>query len=642
MNRKNLTAAILAGLAGAAGIVGSAQAVNINPDGLGQVLLYPYYTTNAGNATVLSVVNTSSDAKAVKVRFLEGENSREVLDFNMYMSKYDVWTAAIVDVDGTPTMVTEDTTCTVPYIYGNGGVQEFLPWALDDAEYNDEDPDGDASEMYGDISRGAEGHFEIIEMGTLIDEQAENDGWVDVEQYAICDDVGYGFAPGDTPFYGYPATCLVPRNWTEAELDEDPTNDAQGSATAATHVDGVPADCDQLVGAWTRGADPDDDGYWIDREDDGTNWETDIADPSGGLFGGAAVINVESGTMYSYDARAIDGFYVADADSTYVGDNSHQEPGTILPSLDSGNSNEAAIFWNGDTLASDGLARSVDAVSYVLMHDAIMNEYTTESIVGAGTEWVITFPTKQFYVHQAFLDDYEDFRDDDESYYGYDCELDDDDELVCTFAPIAPFTTSWTWVNTTYDYDENGENPTVDDPGYVDYACEVVQLDTIYDREEQTIVDPEAPPGSEIPPIVSPPPPGPVIPDPDGIIPFELCYETSVIAFGTPEELIDETLILGSRNFHNINSRILGFEYGWARLDLSDATSDIDQDGDLDTLHREDLGGLYGLPVTGFAVERFQNNFLGGGADVLANYGGIFQHKGTRSITSAGYDPEDN
>ena len=51
MNRKNLTAAVLAGLAGVAGIVGSAQAVNINPDGLGQVLLYPYYTTNGGNVT---------------------------------------------------------------------------------------------------------------------------------------------------------------------------------------------------------------------------------------------------------------------------------------------------------------------------------------------------------------------------------------------------------------------------------------------------------------------------------------------------------------------------------------------------------------------------------------------------------------
>jgi len=90
MNRKNLTAAVLAGLAGAAGIVGSAQAVNIDPDGLGQVLIYPYYTTNGGNVTLLSVVNTTDEAKAVKVRFKEGKNSREVLDFNLYMS---AWTS---------------------------------------------------------------------------------------------------------------------------------------------------------------------------------------------------------------------------------------------------------------------------------------------------------------------------------------------------------------------------------------------------------------------------------------------------------------------------------------------------------------------------------------------------------------------
>jgi len=137
MNRKNLTAAVLAGLAGAAGIVGSAQAVNVNPDGLGQVLLYPYYTTNGGNQTILSVVNTSDYAKAVKVRFVEGQNSREVLDFNLYMSAYDVWTAAIAkNADGVPTMYTADTSCTVPYIFGDfGGEQEFLPWAL-----TDEDP----------------------------------------------------------------------------------------------------------------------------------------------------------------------------------------------------------------------------------------------------------------------------------------------------------------------------------------------------------------------------------------------------------------------------------------------------------------------------------------------------------------------
>jgi len=49
-----------------------------------------------------------------------------------------------------------------------------------------------------------------------------------------------------------------------------------------------------------------------------------------------------------------------------------------------------------------------------------------------------------------------------------------------------------------------------------------------------------------------------------------------------------------------------------------------------------------GLPVTGFAVQRFANGFLGDGANVLANYGGIFQHKGTRMTSAQYYVPPTN
>ena len=179
MNRKNLTAAVLAGLAGVAGIAGTAQAVNINPDGTGQVLLYPYYTTNDGNQTLISVVNTTEQAKAVKVRFLEGFNSREVLDFNLYMSREDVWTAALYDDDGTPPLVTADTTCTVPYIYGDfGGTQEFLPYA-----YTGTAEDGGPT----DIGRAAEGHFEMIEMGTLTGEAAADATHGEDSMPADCD-----------------------------------------------------------------------------------------------------------------------------------------------------------------------------------------------------------------------------------------------------------------------------------------------------------------------------------------------------------------------------------------------------------------------------------------------------------------------
>src|SRR5215510_14367564 len=117
--KKSLYAAI-AGVS-ALGVTGAAQAVNVNPDGLGQVLIYPYYTTRvdgAGNAygTLLSVINSTGSAKAVKVRFLEGKNSREVLDFNLFLSPFDVWTAAILPdaATGGARVGTVDVSCTLP------------------------------------------------------------------------------------------------------------------------------------------------------------------------------------------------------------------------------------------------------------------------------------------------------------------------------------------------------------------------------------------------------------------------------------------------------------------------------------------------------------------------------------------------
>jgi hypothetical protein len=68
-NKKSLIAA----LAGASALTaaGAAQAVAISPEGLGEVLLYPYYTvraklTVAPFASLLSVVNSTASAKAVR------------------------------------------------------------------------------------------------------------------------------------------------------------------------------------------------------------------------------------------------------------------------------------------------------------------------------------------------------------------------------------------------------------------------------------------------------------------------------------------------------------------------------------------------------------------------------------------------
>lgn len=170
--RKSLNTAVLAGLATI--VTGGVQAVHINPDGHGQALVYPYYTVRAVDGgtstayydTYLSVVNTTNSTKAVKVRFLEGKRSAEVLDFNLYLSPLDVWTGAVVRTANGARLISADKSCVAPstlftdtgsvtnqntlnvfknYVYSNGG-------------------DSDAS-----LDRVREGHFEILEMGVVTD-----------------------------------------------------------------------------------------------------------------------------------------------------------------------------------------------------------------------------------------------------------------------------------------------------------------------------------------------------------------------------------------------------------------------------------------------------------------------------------------
>jgi len=160
--QKSLFAA-LAGL-GVLGVVDSAQAVHVNQDGLGQALIYPYYTVRnspSGNAyvTALSIVNTTASAKAVKVRFLEGRNSREVLDFNLFLSQYDVWTAGIVQAGTGAGVFTQDHSCTSPTVSSSG----TNPTKFRNGAYA-----GSFSDGAGDsLDRTNEGYFEILEMATI-------------------------------------------------------------------------------------------------------------------------------------------------------------------------------------------------------------------------------------------------------------------------------------------------------------------------------------------------------------------------------------------------------------------------------------------------------------------------------------------
>jgi len=169
MKRTSLTTAVIAGIAGVAGISNMASAVYLNNDGLGQVLIYPYYTVNAGNITLMTVVNTTNDAKAVKVRFLEAYNSREVLDFNLYLSKHDVWTAAVVKVGSGAGVFSTDNSCTVPALPTTAAsAQPFLTYAYDGTGGTDAGGTIPADGGPTSVTRTLEGYAELIEMGTVV------------------------------------------------------------------------------------------------------------------------------------------------------------------------------------------------------------------------------------------------------------------------------------------------------------------------------------------------------------------------------------------------------------------------------------------------------------------------------------------
>jgi hypothetical protein len=164
-NKKSLCVALAA--TGVLGVAGVAQAVNVSADGLGNVLIYPYYTVNSdvnNNSfnTLMSVVNTTASTKAIKVRFREGRNSWEVLDFNVFLSPWDVWTGVITPgpvatpvANGTANpggaqISTSDNSCTIPPFPAQG-----VPFRPANLESDD-----------NAVARTSEGYFEVFEMAT--------------------------------------------------------------------------------------------------------------------------------------------------------------------------------------------------------------------------------------------------------------------------------------------------------------------------------------------------------------------------------------------------------------------------------------------------------------------------------------------
>lgn len=145
MKKSTLALSIAASLGGM-GLAGNALAVtNVagadtgsaiyrNDNGIGHQLVFPYYTAQNGNATLLSITNTdTTNGKLVKVRFRGAANSDDVYDFQVAMSPGDIWTAAVTKdaTTGAAKLATSDKSCTIPESIRLGTNTEFVKLRLD-------------------------------------------------------------------------------------------------------------------------------------------------------------------------------------------------------------------------------------------------------------------------------------------------------------------------------------------------------------------------------------------------------------------------------------------------------------------------------------------------------------------------------
>lgn len=297
-----------------------AQAVQVSSRGLGQALLFPYYTvrsTSVGNAynTLFLVTNTSSDTKVLRVRFRESRNGREVAAINVFLTPFDTWAGAVAPASPGARVVSFDQSCVNSNPAVSQGVITFST-----ASYTGTNADG------GDttVDRTTEGFFEVIEMGVIADQTVLN-----------------ALHPNRANDFGAVPDC--------------PT-------ALAVQLDNV----------------------------------TKVLPPTGGLMGSAFILNVLDGTLYPYEATALDNFSASAIWAPAV---------ASTPTLQDVNPKTSDVLdgvaIRHSTWDPGKGAHPADPVSAVLMQEQLLNYFILDPGTASQTDWVVTMPTKPFYADAA-------------------------------------------------------------------------------------------------------------------------------------------------------------------------------------------------------------------------------------------------
>jgi len=554
--------------------------VAIAPDSVGDALLVPFYSAANGNKTFLTVTNSDDSAKAVKVRFREGVGSRDVFDFTLYLSAYDVWSAVIFRAGDDTRVVTQDNSCTVPQVPNSAN----SPFKFSDTRI--------PAEYIGNTAnRLSEGHIEILEMAVMHDR-----GNTDIRDAV-------------THANGTPDDCDLVRTWTAemAQKDFDPHSPANSSvilgnepvsvatsSAAQTIIPGTgglyahaavfnPTDGTYFTYAGTALTGWTEDGIvWFPQNstglaelspyttDLGLAWDEgvddnglveyfdlpDLSTPSLAVAGPGsntintsyrfegdvvinevdtrnAIITTTGGATLTTTLARLDG---VDEESV-VFPGAMSLPYTVTNPLTTGGTGDVAVTL---PIGSHAAAAKRNAVTTALTRHALANDYITSG--GYETEWLVAFPSR--YLHVSVPGD---------------VDGDQSNEPDWVFA-APPFT--------------------VPEDAKTGEACEVVGF-AYWDREEGAETDP-----------------GSIDFSPGGSVPdkFQLCYEVNVMAFN--QDAGAQTSVLKSTEIAKYVGLDSKYENGWAALDFVDFfipapnwQPPVQSPGDDD---------IWGLPAVGF------------------------------------------
>jgi hypothetical protein len=554
--KRSLSVAAMLGL-GIAATSSTAMAVELdNNNRLGDAGIFQYYTATGDWQTFIRVINTSENAVAVKIRFREAANSREVFDYTVFLSPYDVWSGwtdsnvwgAADLADAVPGVRTNDTSCLYPLPDNNNqneGWQtinaalnlkgaEFQSRSFTD-NINPIRPYDDGGNVAHTVKeRLSEGHIEVIGIGQ----------YVPLGAFGIAVTHGDNGKPNDctTAVKHYESNNLLPSLSYGFDLDN------------VLAMNGYLVNVDQGMGG---GFDPDIlTDFWSCPHYMGPI-ECHF------IFGSLQTAALETATNPDMDS----------AMNPYLGPY--------------GGLNEKRLKQKGIKMATnpgpEPVMGGVDQVSFALMRETVINEWAASNNAGSVisdyyTQWVLTFPTKHYYV---------DIQDD--LYW--------DDDVSPTL-----------YYNVKGPMSGYGYRPFYESFG-ADGACEDYYV-YVWNREER------------MSDFASPAPKFPV----------DLCYETNVVVFN---EFYENTGLNSAFSVTIPSGKLptdvipgggsVTSERGWAAMDFFNYYRYLDYNPEticeVDAVDecRYDFQ-RYGLPVTGFMLSVYNTN------DTLTNHAAINSH----------------